>query len=91
MPWKSPDGRTLKISAAAPRWTWADLGYALQSNGRYKDTDSPPGPTTNPIGMLGSAYADLFLIAGSTKGYIAPKGADPTADPKEIFAASNAG
>ena len=41
--------------------------------------------------MLGSAYADLFLIAGSTKGYIAPKGADPTADPKEIFAASNAG
>lgn len=91
IPWKSPEGTPLKISAAAPRWTWADLGYALQSNGRYKTTDNPPGPTTNPVGMLGSAYADLFLIAGSKKGFIAPKGVDPTADPKEIFAVSNAG
>lgn len=90
-PWRSPDGKRLRISAAAPRWTWSDLGYSLFSNGRYRTTDSPPGPTTNPLGMLGSAYADLFIIAGSLKGYIAPKGADPTADPKQLFALAGAG
>ena len=50
-----------------------------------------PGPPPTRSACSARAYADLFLIAGSTKGYIAPKGADPTADPKEIFAASNAG
>ncbi len=91
MPWRSPNGTPLHITAAHPRWMWSDLGSALLPNGRFLTNGAIPGPTIHPPGILGTAYANLFIIAGSTKGYIAPEGADPTADPIGLFGIANRG
>lgn len=72
VPWRSPNGTPLAFKAAWSRWGWSDLVDGLTPNGRAK--------SHNPPGVKKQSYVDgLFLLAQVT-GFIAPQGADPTAD-----------
>ena len=71
-PWLSPNGTPLSIKAAWSRWGWSDLVQGLTPNGRSR--------SNSPIGVKKQSYVDgLFLLAGFT-GFVAPQGADATAD-----------
>ena len=51
VPWTSPKGTALSITAAYPRWEWSDLVDALLPNGRFLDTDpATNGLSRNPVG-----------------------------------------
>ena len=41
--WRSPDGKRMRIAAAAPNVPWTDLAYSLAPNGSTLDylADSP--------------------------------------------------
>ena len=87
VPWKSPSGTPIAIKAAVPKWQWSDLGGALVPNGLFLDFNSPPGPVVEPVGVENSTYVDNLFLAGETKGYIAPRGKNPQADPLELKSA----
>ncbi len=81
LPWKSPAGTPLKISAAFARWQWSDLGNALLPNGRFTTTGRAPGPVVYPVGVANTAYIDFLLLAGVEKGNLARPGQSPYANP----------
>src|SRR3981081_2609964 len=57
--WQSPNGRSMKIAAAVPRYGWSDLIDALQPNGRSSNgLTAPNGDRTNPFGVEKRWYAD---------------------------------
>ena len=69
-PWRSPDGTSLNITAAYPRWPWSDLIDALIPNGRFIDTQvAPHGQSLNPIGVPIQSYIDGLFALGSATGY----------------------
>jgi pimeloyl-ACP methyl ester carboxylesterase len=69
--WRSPKGTKLAFKAAWARWPWTDLAQNLLPNGRNG---------LSPAGVKKQSYVDgLFLLANVT-GYVAPAGADKTAD-----------
>jgi fermentation-respiration switch protein FrsA (DUF1100 family) len=73
--WQSPDGVPLSIAAAWARWPWSDLADALQPNGRLGlDTYA------TPVGVAIQAYINALYGLANTSGFVAPLGADPTAD-----------
>jgi predicted acyl esterase len=72
VPWRSPNGTPLRFKAAWSRWGWSDLVDSLVPNGRAR--------SSRPPGVKKQSYVNgLFLLAQLT-GFIAPEGADPTAD-----------
>jgi len=72
MPWESASGKRLSIAAAYDRWGWDDLLYSLIPNGRSQSLD--------PIGVAKQSIIDALYLGGTLLGYLAPKGADPSAD-----------
>ncbi|HEX4759154.1 MAG TPA: CocE/NonD family hydrolase [Thermoleophilaceae bacterium] len=71
VPWRSPKGTKLAIKAAWARWPWTDLAQSLTPNGRFG---------LLPAGVKKQSYVDgLFLLANVT-GFVAPPGADSSAD-----------
>ena len=69
-PWRSPNGKALRIAAAYPRWPWSDLVDALLSNGRFLDTQVAPfGQSLNPVGVPIQSYISGLYAAGSVAGY----------------------
>lgn len=80
-PWASPNGTPLEIKAAWSRWGWSDLAYSLVPNGRFLDfRPYRAGQSIRPYGVKKNSYMNgLFLLANLT-GFVAPRGADPTAD-----------
>ena len=78
-PWRSPAGRPLSLAAAAPGWMWWDLGWALTPNGRLLDPAAGAGAYKSPIGVSIQAYIDALYGLGAAY-YLAPPGADRTAD-----------
>jgi pimeloyl-ACP methyl ester carboxylesterase len=82
VPWHSPKGRPLAIGAAWARWPWSDLAQSLTPNGRSG---------ISPAGVLKKSYVDgLFLLSRAT-GFVAPAGADKTADLNNWKAVVDAG
>jgi pimeloyl-ACP methyl ester carboxylesterase len=80
-PWTSPAGKPLEIRAAYPRWGVSDLGYSLLPNGRALDYKTPKkAEGVAPIGVAKETVLKLLAAGGVAAGYIAPEGADPTAD-----------
>jgi fermentation-respiration switch protein FrsA (DUF1100 family) len=70
VPWTSPSGKALSITAAYPRWEWSDLVDALLPNGRFLDTN----PTTNglsrsPFGVPIQSYINGLFASGGASGY----------------------
>lgn len=75
--WTSPGGRPLRIAAAWPRWPWSDLADALVPNGRLLQPAAEG--YRSPVGVPLQAYVDtLYTVASG--GFLAPEGADPSAD-----------
>lgn len=89
VPWTSPRGTALSLTAAYPRWPWSDLSRALMPNGRWRDFGSNSiGASRSPVGVQIQSYENgLYAIRGTT----APAGADPTADLTTWKAASDKG
>jgi pimeloyl-ACP methyl ester carboxylesterase len=80
-PWTSPMGKPLSIAAAHPRWGVSDLEYALLPNGRARDDRTPKrAEGLKPIGVPKESVLNALALGGQVAGFIAPKGADPTAD-----------
>jgi predicted acyl esterase len=69
-PWRSPQGKHLRIAAAYPRWPWSDLIDALLPNGRFLDTTvAPLGQSLHPIGVPIKSYIGGLYALGSVTGY----------------------
>jgi fermentation-respiration switch protein FrsA (DUF1100 family) len=98
VPWRSPDGKKMRIAAAFPRWPWSDLVAALIPNGRYLDTGvAPQGQSLEPFGVPIASYLSGLYLTGFLSGYYcggAPASApctDPGADITQNFAYIQAG
>ena len=69
-PWRSPDGKKMKIAAAYPRWPWSDLVSALIPNGRTLDTEvAPVEQSLSPFGVPISSYLNGLYLSGVQRGY----------------------
>ncbi|HEX2706818.1 MAG TPA: CocE/NonD family hydrolase [Solirubrobacterales bacterium] len=69
-PWRSPDGKKMKIAAAYPRWPWSDLVSALIPNGRFLDTEvAPAEQSLDPFGVPISSYLNGLYLSGVLNGY----------------------
>ena len=69
-PWRSPDGKKMKIAAAYPRWPWSDLASALIPNGRTLDTGvAPVEQSIEPFGVPISSYLSGLYLSGVINGY----------------------
>ncbi|HWH43316.1 MAG TPA: CocE/NonD family hydrolase [Thermoleophilaceae bacterium] len=91
-PWTSPDGRPMRIAAAAPVVPWSDLVYSLLPNGRtldYAVTDE--NDDLEPLGVMKLSYVSGLFASGFQAGYYAPPGADPDADLTTWYARTAAG
>ena len=76
-----PGGKALKIAAAWSRWGASDLIYSLVPNGRFIDyLGATPNQSLDPVGVKKDSYVNGLFLLGTTSGYVAPLGADPTAD-----------
>jgi hypothetical protein len=83
VPWRSPDGAAMHIAAAVPLDSWGLLTSALAPNGRTTDglLGAPaPGNDRSPIGVPQRAWANALNSSAKNSGFLAPAGADPTAD-----------
>src|SRR5919204_1633322 len=57
VPWRSPGGKSLSLTAAFPRWPWSDLNASLNPNGRFLDSAAPSTTESrNPPGVLLESY-----------------------------------
>ncbi len=70
VPWKSPHGTRLSITAAYPRWEWSSLVDALLPNGRFLDfKPSTDGRSRTPIGVPIQSYINGLYASGQASGY----------------------
>jgi pimeloyl-ACP methyl ester carboxylesterase len=82
-PWTSPGGESLHVAVAWPRWGSSDFVYAVAPNGRFVDFGNvAPASSGSPIGVAKKSVVDALYIGGTVLGYLAPPGADSTADLK---------
>jgi fermentation-respiration switch protein FrsA (DUF1100 family) len=70
MPWKSPKGTPISITAAYPRWQFTDLADALLPNGRFLDfKNSTAGSSATPIGIPVASYLTGLYALGKADAY----------------------
>jgi dienelactone hydrolase len=63
-PWRSPEGKRLHISAAAPVIPWTDLVYAAAPNGRVPINGvSGRSVTTKPVGVEKATVVNAIFAA----------------------------
>jgi pimeloyl-ACP methyl ester carboxylesterase len=92
VPWRSPAGKPMAISAGWSRWGWSDLTYALVPNGRYLDFRSYRlGQSASPIGVMKRSFVSGLFLLGKVRGFVAPAGADSSADLENWKALSDRG
>jgi dienelactone hydrolase len=96
IPWTSPDGTPLSITAAHPRWFWSDLVSSLLPNGRFLDFDNTTaGASRNPIGVEIASLVNGLVATGDASGYYVvpqpPGGANSAWDLTTYAAVFNAG
>lgn len=71
VPWTSPRGVPLSITASHPRWFWSDLVSALVPNGRFLDDDpATGGASRSPIGVEIASFVNGLYATGDAGGYI---------------------
>src|SRR4051812_49896227 len=64
IPWRSPDGRRLRIAAAAPVIPWSDLVSAAAPNGRIRSLGvTSRRAATQPVGVAKASFINAILIA----------------------------
>jgi pimeloyl-ACP methyl ester carboxylesterase len=75
VPWTSPNGTPLAITAGYARWPGSDLTYALQPNGRFTDFRTPKlNDSIRPGGVMKKSYNDVLYASGNASGFYAPQG-----------------
>jgi pimeloyl-ACP methyl ester carboxylesterase len=89
VPWRSPKGKPMRIAAAWVRWASGELAYSLIPNGRLLSTDW--AVPDRPFGVEKESLLNILYLGGAVTGYIAPPGADPTADLATWRARANQG
>jgi hypothetical protein len=91
-PWRSPAGKPLKITAAAPVIPWSDLAYSLEPNGRTLDYRLT-GVNTDlaPFGIEKQSFEGGLFALGETQGYYSTPGTNPQADLTTWYSTVNAG
>ena len=63
-PWRSPNGRRLRIAAAAPVIPWVDLVYAAAPNGRvFANRVTPRAVATSPVGVEKATFVNAIFAA----------------------------
>lgn len=63
-PWRSPSGRRLEISAAAPVIPWTDLVYAAAPNGRVPiNSHVNRSVSTSPVGVQKATVVNAIFAA----------------------------
>jgi len=92
VPWTSPVRHVpLSIAAAYAMWPWDDLVTALVPNGQMLTSRlTPASADLAPIGVEKQSWNTL-LYGVTTGFYLAPPGADPTADLTSWYRAVGAG
>jgi predicted acyl esterase len=81
VPWRSPKGTPMSITAAYPRWPWSDLVNSLEPNGRFLDFEVPKlSDSSTPIGIAKQSYVEGLYALGLANGFYSAPGQDPTAD-----------
>ena len=64
VPWRSPEGRALEISAAAPVIPWTDLVSAAAPSGRISDTGiTSLAEATSPVGVEKATVVNAIFAA----------------------------
>ncbi|TCJ29439.1 CocE/NonD family hydrolase [Nocardioides jejuensis] len=72
VPWRSPQGKTMRIGAAYGEWLWSDLMSAVMPNGRFRDDVVSSGASTlAPTGVMTQSYTHALYALAATTGYIA--------------------
>ncbi|MGH2780406.1 MAG: CocE/NonD family hydrolase [Thermoleophilaceae bacterium] len=67
--WQSPDGTSLSIAAAYPRWPWSDLVDSLLPNGRFLDSGvAGRFESREPLGIMKQSYVNGLYALGQTSG-----------------------
>ena len=75
VPWRSPSGTPLSITAAYARWASSDLTSSLQPNGRFVDFRTPGrNQSIRPGGVMKKSYVDALYLSGALSGFYAPTG-----------------
>jgi predicted acyl esterase len=89
-PWRSPNGLSLRVAAAAPDIPWTDLAYSLMPNGRTLDyvADAPYG---SRIGVEKLSFVSGLYGLGQASGNYPAPGQDPSADLTSWYGLINAG
>lgn len=87
--WKSPKGKPMRIVASWVRWASGELIYSLIPNGRLLSTGF--AVPDRPFGVEKESMLNALYIGGAALGFIAPAGADPTADLVNWRARANQG
>jgi fermentation-respiration switch protein FrsA (DUF1100 family) len=81
VPWTSPKGVPLKFAGVFTTLSISSLQDLVAANGRFMDGEVPsPQQDREPIGVAKTSFPAFALGAGPALNYIAPPGADPTAD-----------
>jgi pimeloyl-ACP methyl ester carboxylesterase len=91
-PWTSPVHHVpMSIAAGYAQWPWDDLVTALDPNGRVlTSTDTPASADLTPIGVDKQSWNTL-LYGVAAGAFLAPPGADPSADLTSWYKAISAG
>ena len=78
VPWRSPNGTSLRIAAAAPVIPWTDLVYAIAPNGRSSANGiSTIAGDTTPVGVFKASVANAIFAAAQ----LATGPGQPASDP----------
>lgn len=65
--WRSPDGKRLRIAAAAPVIPWTDLIYAAAPNGTTRANGiTPRNASVSPIGVEKASFVNGIFAAAQT-------------------------
>ncbi len=80
VPWRSPDGKRMRIAAAAPNVPWTDLSYSLAPNGSTLDYVADAPYRGRPGVEKQSYVTGLYVVGLGAPGFYAPAGSDPSAD-----------
>ncbi|HKP89089.1 MAG TPA: alpha/beta fold hydrolase [Thermoleophilaceae bacterium] len=87
--WRSPKGKLMRIAASWVRWASGELIYSLIPNGRLLSTGSHV--PSRPFGVEKESLLNALYVGGAVTGFLAPAGADPTADLETWRATANQG
>jgi hypothetical protein len=72
-PWRSPEGRRIRLSAAWPRWPWTNGEAIFVRNGRG-------AWSRRPVGVTVKAWSDAIFGVALRAGFVAPPGGELSAD-----------